>query len=71
MRFLKYIWEVNPRDERKFCGYEIEDLWEEVLQTLDYKGERNFRVNPDGAEKVVSYKLRSYRLRGFLFPNFS
>ena len=46
MRFLKYIWEVNPRDERQFCGYEIEDLWEEVLNTLDYKGERNFRVKP-------------------------
>ena len=37
MRFLKYIWEVNPRDEWKFCGYEIEDLWEEVLTTLNYK----------------------------------
>ena len=46
MRFLKYIWEVNPRDERQFCGYEIEDLWEEVLKTLGYKGERNFRVKP-------------------------
>ena len=52
MRFLKYIWEVNPRDERKFCGYEIEDLWEEVLQTLGYKGERNFESNPDATKGV-------------------
>ena len=45
-RDAKEIASLLNTSERTVHRWAKEDLWEEVLKTLDYKGERNFRVKP-------------------------
>ena len=45
-RDAKEIANLLDTSERSVHRWAKEDLWEEVLQTLNYEGERNFRVKP-------------------------
>ena len=45
-RDAKEIANLLGTSERSVHRWAKEDLWEEVLQTLNYDGERNFRVKP-------------------------
>ena len=43
-RDAKEIADMLKTTERNIHRWAEKDLWAEVLHTLDYKGERNFRV---------------------------
>ena len=45
-RDAKEIANLLGTSERSVHRWAKEDLWEEVLQTLNYEGEHNFRVKP-------------------------
>lgn len=45
-RDAKEIARLLNTTERNVHRWAQRDKWEEVLQTLNYTGERNFRVNP-------------------------
>ena len=45
-RDAKEIARLLNTTERNVHRWAQRDKWEEVLQTLNYKGERNFRVKP-------------------------
>ena len=51
-RDAKQIAEMLNTTERNVHRWAERDRWDEVLQTLQYEGERNFRVRPARAMKA-------------------